>query len=211
VTDQIGSETVRHEQQAGPFSVGAWIRANALGLGVAYGLFGLFGGLAEEVLGFAHDSLGRDTAILLGLLAGAALFVGLRQRALGAHTDRSWLVSILAGVSLAVGVVVGFVIAGPPIDFVLGMLSLGVIGGALQWRRMRGGIRNPGRMLLASVGAWIAGSVALVTVAVLVGDAIDSVAGGGTAGFVAVLTLIGLVGGAVGGAVEGSALRRQLA
>lgn len=196
------------------FTVGRWVVANALGLGSAYGLWALLADGVEAVFGVPHGSLARDLAGLAGMLAGVAVFMTLRRRALAPFLSGSAWMALAAGAGLAAGFVVGFVVAGPPFDFVLGVIALGTIGGALQWRILRHRLPRPGGLLVASIGAWLAAGIAAgavtLAVAVLAGD---DAAGflGGIAGFVALTLTIGLVGGAVGGALEGAALRRRIA
>ena len=119
MTDQITSQTTsRSQQPVGGFPLGAWVRANAVGLGIAYALFALFGGVAEE-LGAAHDSVTRNVAILAGLFIGAAVFALMRRKVLAPHLGSSPWTAVAAGVSLTAGFVLGFIMAGPPFDFVL--------------------------------------------------------------------------------------------
>lgn len=211
MSDRALSDTVaRDERDAAGFPLGAWVRANAVGLGAAYGLFALFGDGVESLFGVGHESVVRDTAMMIGLLIGAGVFVLLRRRILSMYLAASAWTALAAGVGLVSGFVVGFVVAGPPFDFVLGVIALGTIGGALQWRVLRHQLARPEGLFLAGIGAWLAAGVAGLAVAVLAGDAIDSVAGSGLSGFVAVTTTIGLVAGAVGGAIEGAALRRRI-
>ena len=209
MTDHVTSETAaRGKQQAGDFSLGAWTRANALGLGAAYGLFALFGDTADA-LGARHGVF-HGIAAISGLLIGGALFVVMRRRVLAPHLDRSTWTAIAAGIGLAVGFIVGFGIAGPPFDFILGVITLGTIGGALQWRILRNQLTRPGGLLLVSIGAWLVAGVAAGAVAFFTGDTIDAAFGSGITGFVAITVTIGLVAGAVGGAIEGAALRRRI-
>lgn len=198
------------------FSLQAWIWANLAGLGAAYGLFGLFGGIVEYGLGFAHDSIIRDLALLVGLSVGAVVFVALRRRALASHIDNSKRVAMAAAIGFYAGFVIGFVVAGPPFDFVLGVIALGTIGGALQWRALRNDVERPGGLLWANIGGWLAAGVAVAVVAILAGDAIHQLLGAPEDGtvpgitlFASFLALLGVVGGAVGGSIEGAALRRR--
>ncbi len=210
MTDQITSQTTsRSQQPVGGFPLGAWVRANAVGLGIAYALFALFGGVAEE-LGADHDSVTRNLAIIAGLFIGAAVFALMRRKVLAPHLGGSLWTAMAAGVSLAAGFVLGFIMAGPPFDFVLGVIALGTIGGALQWRRLRCQLARPGRLFLIGIGAWVTAAVTAVAVVIPTGDAIDAAFGSGVTGFVAVTLVIGLVAGAVGGAIEGAALRRRI-
>jgi hypothetical protein len=217
MTDQITSgTTARDEHRAGGFSLGAWVSASAVGLGVAYGLFALFGDGVEKWFGVAHDSVARDLVIMASLFIGAAVFATMRRRVLAPLLGGSVWAAVAAGISLVVGFVVGFIVAGPPFDFVLGVLTLGIVGGAFQWRLVKDQLPRPGRLYLAGIGAWFAAAVAVLAVAIFTGDAIfetlDPEEGSivELVSFTAFLALLGLVGGAVGGTIEGLALRKRI-
>jgi hypothetical protein len=202
-------DTIATAEQPG-FRVRDWAVANAVGLSLIYALGALFAGLAESA-GAAHESIARDLFGLTGFLIGALVFMLLRYRALAGRVSWSAPAALAAGIGLAAGFVVGFLIAGPPIDFLLGIVALGAIGGGLQWRRVRHDLPRPGRLLAVGIVGWIIAGIAAVAVAVALGDAINAALGGGTAPFVVVTGMIGLVGGAVGGSIEGSALAGQIA
>jgi hypothetical protein len=191
------------------FQVRDWVAANALGLALVFALWALLSGVAEA-LGAGHESLVRDLSGLAGFLLGASAFTFLRYRALAGRVAWSTVVALAAGIGLAIGFVVGFIIAGPPIDFLLGIIALGTIGGGLQWRRLRHRIPRPGGLLAAGIAGWIGAGIVAVAVAILLGDAVAGLFGGGVAGFVAVTAMLGFVGGATGGAVEGRALASRI-
>ena len=198
------------------FSLRGWVLANAIGLGVTYGLFALLGDLAEYGLGVTHDSLVRNLALLVALIIGTWMFVFLRQRVLTDHVTNPRTVAAAAATGLALGLMVGFAVGGPPIDFVLGAIALGTIGGTFQWRALRDRVEPPGHLLAASIGGWVIAGIAGGAVA-FTGDALHRLFGApedgtamGTVFFVFILALIGIVGGTVGGSIEGSALRRRL-
>jgi len=199
------------------FSARSWVRANVVGLGVVYGLFALLGDLTEYGLGVAHNSGVRNLALLVAVLAGASLLTVLRHRVIAPYVDTPRWAMLGAGGALALGLIVGFAVGGPPFDFVLGVISLGTIGGAIQWRAWRGRLDRPGGLLIAGIVGWLLAGVAVGAVAVLAGDGLHHLFGApkdgtalGTVFFVFILTLLGVVGGAVGGAVEGAALHRRL-
>lgn len=221
MTDYVTSEKAAERREGEPFSLGAWVGANVVGLGSAYGLFALLGDLAEFGLGVPHDSLIRNIALMIGVLIGATIFVMLRRRILAPHTPNSTWAAVSAGTGLAIGLIAGFGIGGPPFDFMLGVFALGTIGGALQWRALKDRIALPGGLILASIGGWILAAIAVGLVAFLAvepllqlfGVPLDASADGtvvGTVSFILILTLLGVVGGAVGGLIEGRALRRRL-
>ena len=190
------------------FPYGSWIAANAVGLGLAYGLFALF---SESIvkLGASQDGVVSEVAAMAGLVAGGALFVILRQRLLAPHFGGIWP-GLTAGIGFTAGFIVGFFVGGPPVDFMLGVIALGTIGDALLWRIVRHQIDRPDSLLLAGIVGWIAAAGVAVLVAVLAGEPLVDVLGENALHFVTITTLIGIAAGATGGAIEGHALRRRL-
>ena len=216
MTEQIESAVEASKGRPSGFSLRAWVLANAVGLGVTYGLFALLGDLAEYGLDVSHDSLVRNLALVIAVIIGASVFVSMRRRVLADHVTNPGTVAVAAATGLAMGLIVGFAVGGPPIDFVLGAITLGAIGGTFQWRALRDRVEHPGRLLAASLGGWIIAGIAAGAVA-FIGDPMHALMGKpadgtplGIAGFVFLLTLIGVVGGTVGGWIEGAALRRRL-
>lgn len=212
----IESEVDVRDQTLTAFPVQKWIMANAAGLGITYGLFALLGDLAEYGLGVVHDSIERNGALLAAVLIGASVFVYLRQQVLADHVNNPRGLAVAAAAGLSFGLIVGFAVGGPPIDFVLGATTLGVVGGTSQWRSLRSRVHHPGRLLLASIGGWILAGISAGAVAFL-GDPIHELIGApkdgtfmGTVFFVFLLTAMGVVGGTVGGWIEGAALGRRL-
>jgi hypothetical protein len=191
------------------WSVTRWAAVNAAGLGTAFGLFALFGG-AVEALGAEHDSLVRDLSLLVAFIFGGIVWAHLRQRALLPELPRARRVGIAAAIALAAGFVGGFLIAGPPLDLILAIWVAGAVAGGVEWRSLRRHLPRPGRLAAVGVPTWLLASVVAIVPAALLGDAIDGALGGGVAGFVGVLLIIGLVGGATGGSLEALALRRRL-
>ncbi len=214
MTDQLPAEiTIHNGRSSTQLRIGAWVRANAVGLGLTFALFGLVGE-GMEAMGAEHDTAAWGVPTLAAMVLGGTAFAALRGRVLGVHHrgPRWHLVAIGAGSTA--GFVAGLV---PPLDFLTGILAAGTIGGAVQLRRLRRQAGRTRRSTLVGVGGWLLGGLAAVAAAILVADVIltgmldlaDEVNGVG--GFVAILALVGLVGGAVGGAIEGGALRRGLA
>lgn len=191
------------------WSVRRWVTVNAVALGAALGMFALFGGTVEA-LGAEHDSVTRDLALLAAFIIGGSLFAYLRQRTLLPQVFRAKRVGVAATVGLAAGFVGGFLIGGPPLDFILGIFMLGTIAGAVEWRALRRHLRRPSLLMALSTGSWLVAAIAAVVPATLFGDAIDAAFGSGVPGFMAVLLMIGLVGGTVGGALEAISLRTGL-
>lgn len=215
MTDHITTGAVQQTPHT-TIRLGAWIRANAFGFGLAFGMFALVGG-AVEAMGAGHDSLARNLPALLAMAAGGVVLALLRRSALGTgHTGMPWHL-LLIGLCVPAGFLLGVV---APLDWVVAMLLAGTIGGALQLRALR---PVNARSLLASAGSWLAAGVAATVVIVLVMDglvvgllqvdmtAIDAEPGvSSTVIFGSAFGLLGLAGGAVGGAIEGTLVRRRL-
>jgi len=202
--------TIQDGQSSPRLALGAWVLANALGLGTTFAMFGIVGE-GMQAAGAEHDTAGWGVPTLAAMIVGGSLFAYLRQRVLGSPSR--WPQTLVIGVVIAAGFVAGWF---PPIDFVTGIFVAGVVGGALQLREARR-LGHPGKLLVLSVGAWLVAGLAGVAAAILVADVIISGALGradmvdGVGGFIAILALAGVVGGAVGGAIEGIAVRSRLA
>lgn len=216
MTKPIESEMGSPTFAPASFTAGEWMLANAVGLGITYGLFALLGDLAEYGLDVVHDSLERNLALLVAVLIGVTVFVTLRRRALADHVTNPLGMAAAAAAGLSLGLIVGFAVGGPPIDFVLGATTLGIVGGTYQWRSLKNRVHRPGRLLMASIGGWVLAGISAGAVAFL-GDPIHDLIGApkdgtvlGTIFFVFLLTAMGAVGGTVGGWIEGAALRRRL-
>jgi hypothetical protein len=208
---------VSPQARAGGFSRAAWILANAVGLGVTYGLFALLGDVTEFGFGVGHDSFVRNLGLLVAVIVGSTVFVTLRRRVIEGLVEESTWVAVASGVGLAIGLTAGFTVGGPPFDFMLGVLMLGTIGGALQWRKLKHQVARPGVLLIVTIGGWLLAAIVAGGVAVLLGDALHTAFGSppdgtpmGTVFFVFILSLMGMVGGVVGGSIEGAALDRRL-
>jgi hypothetical protein len=213
MTSHLSTETtIQDGQEAIRLPLGAWVRANAVGLAIT---FALFASVSEgmEAIGADHDTVAWGVPTLTAMVIGGTVFAQLRRRVLGTHHDGSRWQALIIGVGLAAGFVAGWI---PPLDFVVGVLAAGTIGGVLQLRGLRRGLRRTRSLLLIGVGTWLLAAVAAVATAILVADVIlagvlgldDEVNGAG--GFVAILALIGLVSGTIGGVIEGATIRRRL-
>lgn len=215
MTGSTVHEPITGSERRGGFSLGAWVRANAVGLGLAYAMFGLFGD-AADALGARHGII-HGVSATGGLLIGGGVFVMLRRRVLAPHVARSTRTAIAAGVGLAAGFIVGVAVAGPPFDFILGAVTLGTVGGGLQWRLLRDQLARPGGLLMASIAAWLVAGVTVGVIAVLAGDSVFHALGDpaeesvlGIVSFTVFLLVLGVAGGTAGGLIEGRALRDRL-
>jgi hypothetical protein len=195
-----------------PVSPMAWARANALGLGLAFGSFALVGG-GIEAMGADHDSLVRNLPAVIAMAVAGTVFALLRRRVLGAHLAGPGWRAPAIGAGLAAGFVAGLV---APFDFILGILAAGTVGGLLQLRSLRRQLGDSRRLLLTGIGAWLVAGLAAVATAVLAIDVflvgvlgVDPDAAG-IAPFAGIFALLGLIGGAVGGGLEGATLSRRI-
>jgi hypothetical protein len=212
MTEHLTTDRVTPGDQGMPISPMAWARANALGLGLAFGSFALVGG-SIEAAGADHDSLLRNLPAVVAMVAAGTVFALLRRRALGARlAGPAWRAPVI-GVGLAAGFVAGLV---APFDFILGILAAGTVGGVLQLRSLRRQLGDSRRLLLTGIGAWLVAGLAAVATAVLTIDVflvgvlgVDPDAGG-VAPFAGIFALLGLIGGAVGGGLEGATLSRRI-
>jgi hypothetical protein len=213
MTDDITSPAASRPAAALP-PRGAWLRANTIGLGLAFAAFALVGGGAEAV-GAGHDSLARNLPAIVAMLAGGVAFAWWRARALGgALRGPRWHPPVI-GACLAAGFLLGVV---APFDWVVAMLLAGVVGHAVQLREIR---PVSVASLLGSAGSWLAAGIAATAVVVVTIDGIlvglfgldmaviDAEPGGlSVAVFTLAFALLGVTGGAVGSAIEGALLRR---
>ncbi|HZD22318.1 MAG TPA: hypothetical protein VE569_02800, partial [Acidimicrobiia bacterium] len=116
MTEQIESAAETGRGRSSGFSLKAWVLANGIGLAVTYGLFALLGNLAEYGLGVTHDSLMRNLALLVAVIIGISVFMSLRRRVLADHVINPRTAAMAAAAGLALGLIVGFAVAGPPVD-----------------------------------------------------------------------------------------------
>lgn len=197
---------------------GTWTKVNAIGLSIAYGLFAVVGDGVEMLFDLDHDGVARNIPTLFAIVIGAGVFSRLRQHALAPLAGVSRGIATASGLGFAGGFLLGFAIAGPPLDFVLATLTFGAIGGLAMRRHLASRLVKPGRFHARVIGAWLAAAVAVPIAAMVVVGPMYAVLGEPAEGsvaayvsFIAALVFLGLVGGATGGAVEWRALRRHLA
>jgi len=172
--------------------------ASTLGLAAGQGLFSLLDATVGDM-----GELGDGIAHYVGLPLAGAAFGFAQWRVLRQFAERSaW--GILAGaIGLLVGYVLGFVLAGPPIDFLLGYVFMGTAAAIAQWLALRRRVARSGWWIPASTGAFIVGGIAAVGVAVAgLGDALGS----GEVAFVILVLVLGLIVGLISSAISGAAL-----
>jgi hypothetical protein len=218
MTDHVTTAQTDPLQQATvTFPLGAWVRANAFGLGLAMGLFASVGGVMEA-MGAAHESVARNLPAVLAMAVGGILLAWMRRRALAALATSARWHAPLIGICVPAGMILGLGTA--PFDMIMALLLTGTAGGALQLRRLR---PVGARSVLVSVGSWLVGAALAIVAVILVMDgilgglvsvdfeAIDA-DGGATSVvlFALAYTVVGLVGGAVGSTIEGLTTHRRM-
>lgn len=191
-------------QQMHKIPIGPWIVANALGLGLAFGLFGLVGGLIEAV-GADHDSAARNVPAIVAMAAGGVAFAVLRRRALHYQDAGSAWRLVLVGLSVPAGFLAGLGVA--PFDWIGALLVGGTVGAVVQLNAYR---PVSLRGVLASVACWLAAGLIFTASAILVIDVllvgVFGLSGDGALSFALIATVLGMVGGAGGAIIEGSTI-----
>ncbi len=179
-----------------------WVIASTLGLAVGQVLFALLDATIGDM-----GELGDGIAHYVGLPLAGAAFGFAQWRVLRRFVEGSAWGIVAAAIGLLVGYVLGFALAGPPIDFLLGYVFMGTAAAVAQWLALRGRVAGSGWWIPASAGAFIAGGIAAVGVAVAgLGDALGS----GEVAFLILVLVLGLIVGLISSAITGWVLLRVL-
>jgi len=175
-----------------------WVIASTLGLAVGQVLFAML----DATIGDMGD-LGDGIAHYVGLPLAGAAFGFAQWRVLRQFVERSAWGIIAGAIGLLFGYVLGFLVVGPPIDFLLGYVFMGTAAAIAQWLALRSNVGRSGWWIPASVGAFIVGAIAAVGAAVAgLGDALGS----GEVAFLILVLILGLVVGVISSAITGAAL-----
>jgi hypothetical protein len=175
-----------------------WVVASTLGLVAGQLLFAVL----DATVGDMGD-LGDGIAHYVGLPLAGAAFGFAQWRVLREFVERSEWGIIGGAIGLLVGYILGFVLTGPPIDFLLGYVFMGTAAAIAQWLALRRRVVRSRWWVPASAGAFIAGGIAAVGVALAgLGDALGS----GEVSFVILVLILGLIVGAISSAITGPAL-----
>ncbi len=175
-----------------------WVIASTLGLAVGQVLFAML----DATIGDMGD-LGDGIAHYVGLPLAGAAFGFAQWRVLRRFVERSAWGIVAGAIGLLVGYVLGFLLAGPPIDFVLGYVFMGTAAAIAQWLALRRRVARSGWWIPASAGAFVAGAIAAVGAAVAgLGDALGS----GEVSFVILVLVLGLIVGSISSALTGAVL-----
>lgn len=171
-------------------STRSWVLANTAGVTLAMATFGVVADNPAMPEGAIASAAGH----LLGFLAFAAVLAGFQRRALRPVRTRlrTWVLAQGGSVWLVYGL--AYELIGPPADFALGLVALGVTTGLLLRGEARAaGVRSH-RLPLVGAAAGL-GAVAGMVPIVLLAEPINDAMGGGMAPFLVIIALIGAVGG----------------
>ncbi len=175
-----------------------WVIASTLGLAVGQVLFAML----DATIGDMGD-LGDGIAHYVGLPLAGAAFGFAQWRVLRQFVERSAWGIIAGAIGLLFGYVLGFLVVGPPIDFLLGYVFMGTAAAIAQWLALRRRVARSGWWIPASAGAFVAGAIAAVGAAVAgLGDALGS----GEVSFVILVLVLGLIVGSISSALTGAVL-----
>jgi hypothetical protein len=175
---------------------------SALGLAGAEGFFGVFSDLFDN-----GSQVGDAAGHLVGLPLGLAIFVAAMAPILqpGRRGVIRWLV--LTALLGTFGYLVGFALVGPPVDFALSIIVVGVTFGFVQRSTLRTrGLTGGWRCVTSASAGYTLGAVAGVAVAIAIAPHLPDT----TLAYGLVTAIIGAVAGAVGGAINGRSLSRLL-
>jgi hypothetical protein len=173
-----------------------WLLATMAGSMLGWPLFGL---LADNAL--VPEGAADIAAHLIGFAAFGALLAALQRWAIRARHTPLWLWVAVYAVAQFLAFGLAFALAGPPFDFVAGVVVLGAAAGFLLRREAREAgdayrRRLVGKGALAGVAAVVA-MLPVFAVAAPINDAL----GGGLPPFLVILALIGGVVGTILGAL----------
>jgi hypothetical protein len=175
-----------------------WVIASTLGLAVGQVLFAMLDATIGDM-----GELGDGIAHFVGLPLAGAAFGFAQWRVLRQFVERSEWGIIAGAIGLLVGYVLGFLLAGPPIDFLFGYVFMGTAAAIGQWFALRTRVARSGWWIPASAGAFVVGAIVAVGAAVAgLGDALGS----GEVSFVILVLVLGLIVGSISSAITGAAL-----
>jgi len=184
-----------------------WISANALGLGVGMALFAAIAEGMEQSGILGSPELGDKVGHLIGLALAGALFGLMQWSVLRRYISQTGWGALGSAVGLTVGYIGGYIMGGPPFDFILAPALAGLLGGIAQWFALRRHVAGAGWWAPASALGFLIGGIAGTAIAILgLGDAL----GGGYLAWIALNGVVYLVAGAIGGAITASVLMRLL-
>jgi hypothetical protein len=175
-----------------------WVLANIVGWATGWAIFAV---CADTIPMVGHP---------VGFIVGGATVGVLQWLVLRRVVDRAGWSILASSLGLTVGFIGGWALGGPPFDFLLAFVLVGLLNGIVQWLALRQRSDRAGWWVLASTIGFALGGAAAFAVAMTIGDAVSAAFGGEVIGFAAVVAVMGLVGGALGSAGSGVVLARLL-
>lgn len=184
-----------------------WVLANVVGLGVGMALFATVAEGVERSGIVGSPESGDIVGHLIGLPLAGVLFGFMQWLVLRRYITLSGWSALAAGAGLAVGYIMGYVLGGPPFDFILAPTLAGLFIGFAQWLVLRQRAERAGLWVLVSTVGFAFGGIVGTAVAILgLGDAL----GGSYLAWIALNGVVYAVAGAVGALLTGGMLMRLL-
>ena len=166
-------------------------------------LFALISGTLDT-LGQVADMVGH--LVTLPLLGAGVLLA--QRRAL--DLNGGWASALAVGVAMAVAYIAGYTVMGPPFDFLLSIVVLGLACGVSHWRSLRGRVNGAAWSVAALGVGYAVGAAAGVAAAIAFGTPVNNFFGGKVTGFMGVVGMLGIIAAAVGALISGAGMARIL-
>jgi hypothetical protein len=183
-----------------------WVVANIAGFLVTFVLLALLDGFLGDAA--TRDVIGHTIVFVVGgILFGVFQWLALRHHISLSGGNIIWN-TVACTVGLIGGFIGGYVLAGPPFDFVGSVIMVGLLGGIVQWFALHRQVFSAGWWVAASCAGFLLAALMGAAFLVLFADALDKVVGSSTTGFIAIVTTYSLLVGLVAGAITGSVLLR---
>jgi hypothetical protein len=181
-----------------------WIVNNTVGLGIGMALFAAVAEGIEQSGIMGAPEIGDQVGHLIGLALAGVLFGLMQWLALRRHVARTGWAVPATSAGLTLGYILGYIMGGPPFDFILAPALAAGLGGLAQWVALRHAA-GAGWWVPVSSVAFATGGIAGTAVAVLgLGDAL----GGSYLAWIALNGMVYLIAGALGGVISVSVLAR---
>ena len=188
---------------AGPRLDRRWFLYSFAALAGGEVLFALISG-SLDTLGQVADMAGH----LVTLPAVGALVLLAQRRAL--DLSGGWGEAVAVGVATTVAYIAAYTVMGPPIDFLLSIVVLGLGCGIAHWLSLRGRFAGAAWCVPVLGVAYAVGAAAGVGAAVAFGTPVDGFFGGKVTGFMGVVGMLGIVAAAAGALLSGAGMARIL-
>lgn len=187
-----------------------WVLANAAGLALGLALWGILSDTLGEHSPITNPLVTISLSIVAFLSVGAVAGT-LQWLALRPSLVLSKRTIIVGSAGYAIGFITGFVLGGPPVDFLLGFVLFTLGMGTVQAVAMRRQVGRGGWWVPPSALGMVVGGIAGMAMINPIAEALESTLGSESLlAFAIVLTLFGIIAGAIGGAISGAVLARLL-